>query len=234
MFRYPLVLAALLTAGLPCGRTQSPAPKPASASQSAPPTTLLAAGAQIAAVPELLYHHLQLPNLKPGQGVVVRHVTPGSPAARAGLRRYDVLLSFAGTPIRDGAHLVRLVGAALPDAKTPVLLVRSGQEMTVQVALNGLTATEPGVEASVPKGMIRPDGPPAVSVAAEPLAGGKLRVTFLFYSDGTGKLERVTCSGSMTEIQSQVRTLGRSNRIPTGVQALVDVALDRIRSLNSP
>jgi hypothetical protein len=82
------------------------------------------------------------------------------------------------------------------------------------------------------RGVLKPGGPPAVDVEAKRLEGGKLQITFMYYSQGTGKLERVRCSGSLAEIENEVRVLGEQNRMPARVQDLVDVALRRIRKLN--
>src|SRR5436309_2006447 len=48
--------------------------------------------------------------LAPGNtGVVVTHVLPGSPAARAGLRRNDVVLAYDKVKVRDCEQLARLI-----------------------------------------------------------------------------------------------------------------------------
>lgn len=44
------------------------------------------------------------------RGAVVGGVTAGSPAARAGLRRGDVIVSMDGTPVRNASDLTRRVG----------------------------------------------------------------------------------------------------------------------------
>src|SRR5262249_59191177 len=62
-------------------------------------------GVLISPVPEVLYD--QLPQLPPGQGVVVTHVLPDSPAAQAMLRRHDILLAYADEKIRDCEHFAR-------------------------------------------------------------------------------------------------------------------------------
>src|SRR4051812_26021812 len=66
-------------------------------------------GVLISPVPEILYD--QVPDLPRGQGVVVTHVLPDSPATRAGLRRHDVLLEYNASKIRDCEHFARLIQA---------------------------------------------------------------------------------------------------------------------------
>ncbi len=223
MLRYLLVLALAVLSTAP-GQAQPSSPKPP------PRKTFIAGGAQVGAVPEVVYSHLKLEALKPGQGVVVEQIVPDSAAARAGLQRHDILLSLGNKTIRDGDHFVRLVEEGAPEEKVQVVLVRNGELMSVRACL-ALGATD--LETTVPKGMIRPGGPDAVSVKAESLTDQTLRVTFI-YSDGTGKLRRLTREGSLPAIQQQVRTLCDTNQIPAEVQDLIDVALKRLRTLNAP
>jgi len=84
-----------------------------------------------------------------------------------------------------------------------------------------------------PRPALKPVGPPAVDVEAQRLESGKLQITFTYYQ-GTGKLERVKCSGSITDIETAVRVLGKQNRMPSRVQDLVEVALRHIRVLDVP
>jgi len=80
-------------------------------------------------------------------GVVIGSVTPGSPAARAGLQRGDVLVSARGRPLRNAfdweARLLDLrVGEALP-----LRVRRGGRELDVQVTVADLPdATAPRVQ----------------------------------------------------------------------------------------
>jgi hypothetical protein len=179
-------------------------------------------GVRLGPVPQLLYDHL--PALPPGHGIVVEDVQPGSALAQAGLRKHDILLSCDGVRIRDGKHF----GQMLTPAEQPhrLALLRAGREMTLAVNLPAADLDP------MPKGLLKAGGPPAVTVEAQPLTDGKLRVVFRFYSPNTGKLERVTCSGSLRQIEDEVRQLGDNNRMPARVQDLVDVALKRIRALN--
>jgi membrane-associated protease RseP (regulator of RpoE activity) len=228
MFRYPLALTFILACSLPAVRAQSGEAPPPGVAKTTP-----ALGISLGDVPELLYEHLRLPNMKRGQGVVIRKIAPDSPAAESGLQPSDIVLSCNGTQVHNGAQFVRLLQATAPEGKSHVLLVRAGKEMRVRVRLAAPVGMSPPAPL-LPKALIKPGGPPAVSVKAEPLDGGKLQITFHFYSDGKGKLDHVICSGSFKEIQAQVRTLGENNQIPPRIQELVDVALKRIRDLNVP
>jgi hypothetical protein len=90
------------------------------------------------------------------------------------------------------------------------------------------------VPSDSPRAALKRVGPPAVSVEAQRLEGDRLQITFTYYAHGTGKLERVKCSGSISQIESEVRELGKQNRMSVRVQDLVEVALRRIRILDIP
>jgi hypothetical protein len=221
MRRYLLVVAAVLGGALPLVGAQ--APEPAGEEQG----TFL--GVLISPVPEVLYD--QLPDLPRGQGVVVSHVLPESPAARGGLRRHDVLLLYNDDKIRDCEHFARLIRADRPDNKVKLSLFRGGKRETAEVTLalgpvlriaQGTRGTREPQE--VPRGTAKGGPPPSVSVAATPLDGGKMRVSIEYYQDGTGRLRTVTCEGTPEEIAQEVQ------KLPGRVQSLANVALDRIRA----
>jgi hypothetical protein len=178
------------------------------------PVPLVALGLKLGPVPEVVY--AQVPALPPGRGLLVIDVLPDSPASRAGLTRHDILLSAAGHDLLNADQLVGV------EAAVPIKIFRAGRESTIHMAF------QPG-----PTAVLKPGGPPAVNVEAKPLDSNRLSVTFTYYSSGSSKLERVTCAGSLDEIKSQVNGLAREKRMSAGVKDLADVALDRIRVLNS-
>jgi serine protease Do len=69
-----------------------------------------------------------------GDGVVVSEVFEGAPAAEAGLRRGDVILSFDGKQVDDAASLQLAVEQVQPGTKSVVTIVRDGQRQDVSVA----------------------------------------------------------------------------------------------------
>jgi hypothetical protein len=187
------------------------------AQSTSPPKSvpLTALGLKLAPVPEVVY--AQVHALPPGRGLLVVEVLPDSPAFRAGLARHDILLSAAGHGLLNADHLVSASDAV------SFKVLRKGRETTIDVPL------QPG-----PMAVLKPGGPPAVNVEAKPLDSNRLSVTFTYYASGTSKLERITCAGSLDEIKNQVNGLAREKRMSAGVKDLADVALDRIRVLNSP
>jgi len=69
------------------------------------------------------------------RGAQVRAVHPGSPAARAGLAREDVVLRFNGVAVADLNHLINLVSMA-PIGKPAALVVwRDGREQARSVTV---------------------------------------------------------------------------------------------------
>jgi hypothetical protein len=189
---------------------------------------VLLEGAKLGAVPEVLY--AQVPDLPAGQGILVLEVAPGSVAAKAGLKQYDVLLSLDTEPLR-GHESLQIEITVAPTKKTPVVLFRAGREMTLHVAP---ARPVQRVDPATPKAMLKAGGPPAVAVEAKPLRGDRLTVTFTYFAHGSSKLEHVKCSGSVDEIKKRVKDLGQQKRMPQHVQDLADVALERLRVLNAP
>jgi hypothetical protein len=186
-------------------------------------------GALFSPVPEPLYDHL--PHLPRNQGVLVTHVLPDSPAARADLRRHDILYQYDDTRIRDCEHFVGLIRDDKPGRSVKLLLVRGGKEKAVEVVL-----AEGPVLKIAPPGRTGPrDQPetpaktakPSVSVAATPLEDGKMKVTIAYYQNDTGRLHTVTCQGAKAEIDGEVQ------KLPERERNLVKAALERIRAFNS-
>jgi hypothetical protein len=227
MTRVLLVPALILAIGVCGARAQNADPVKSSDKQDAD-----ALGLRLGPVPAFLYAHV--PHLKRGEGAVIEHIKPNSAADQAGLRRHDILQSYGRQSIRNADHFCQLVRAGTREQPVALVLLRDGKEMTLQVTLAQPSTPAAAVVATPSRGAIKPGGPPAVNIEAQRLEGERLQITFTYYSPGTGKLERVTCSGSLAQIENEVRELGKQNRMSSRVQDLVDVALRRIRALNFP
>lgn len=70
-------------------------------------------------------------------GVLLSGVRPGSPAEKAGLRRGDLLVELAGTPIRDINDLMFVLRKAKPGEKATAAVDRGGERVTVEVTFGG-------------------------------------------------------------------------------------------------
>jgi hypothetical protein len=202
---------------------QSPAPPPADIG------TFL--GLLFSAIPEARYQ--QEPQLPRKHGVLVTHVLPNSPAAKADLQRDDVLLEYDAHKIHDAEQLARLIRDDRAGRKVKLVFHRAGKEMTAEATLTlgpvlQLSASPRGAfkdASGAPRGVARTSGPPAVSVAATPQADGSVKLTIEYYQDGFSRPRSVVCSGSPGEIDRQLE------KLPSRVQELTRVALDRIRAL---
>jgi len=69
--------------------------------------------------------------VEPGSGVVVSNVAPGSPAARAGLRRGDIVLEVDQQPVESASDVRELVARA--DARVLLLIRREDRTQYVVV-----------------------------------------------------------------------------------------------------
>jgi putative serine protease PepD len=83
----------------------------------------------------------------PGKGgALVQRVQRGSPAAHAGLRPGDMIVSLAGRPVRDPSALAAAVNAHKPGETVTVGYVRHGAHMTATATLaRHPTAVLPGL-----------------------------------------------------------------------------------------
>jgi hypothetical protein len=219
-----LLSAALLLLSFPFLRAQSPLLAPPDEEKG----TYL--GVLITPVPEAVY--AQLPDLTRGQGVMVNHVLPDSPAAAAGLRRYDLLLEYDGDKINDGEHFARLIRDGKPDQKVKLGVLRGGKRVSVEVTLTlgpvlkiAQDHKPTGKDPEPPRGTAKSAPPPTVSVSATPLDGNRIKATIEYYQESSGRLRSFDCAGTPTEIETQLKGL------PTRVRELAQVALQRIRDL---
>jgi len=70
-------------------------------------------------------------------GVLVSDVAPDSPAARAGIRRADVVTAVGGRAMENGKALAREIGTMEPGDEVVVTVVRAGEPLEVAVKLGG-------------------------------------------------------------------------------------------------
>ncbi len=80
------------------------------------------------------------PNLNTPNGAKVVSVTPGGPAAAAGMRVGDVIVNFNNRAVVDGDSLIAATHAAAPNSTVPVTVARAGEKKTIQVTLGSATS----------------------------------------------------------------------------------------------
>ena len=100
----------------------------------AQPTPGASLGVYLADVNEARARDLRLPEAR---GALVGKVLENSPAAKAGLRENDVILSFDGQTIQTASNIYMLLNDTLPEARVLLQLVRDGVEREVTVSRDG-------------------------------------------------------------------------------------------------
>jgi serine protease Do len=68
-------------------------------------------------------------------GAMVQDVAPRSPAERAGLRPYDVILEVEGQPVTTNEELIRDISARQPGSAARLQVLREGRRQALQVKL---------------------------------------------------------------------------------------------------
>jgi serine protease Do len=73
--------------------------------------------------------------LKTAQGAIVAEPQSDGPAAKAGIKSGDVIVSVNGKPVKDARMLAKMVANLRPDATAEIGIVRNGADKTVSVQL---------------------------------------------------------------------------------------------------
>jgi membrane-associated protease RseP (regulator of RpoE activity) len=91
-------------------------------------------GVALSNVPEVLSR--QLGNVIPErQGVMVQSVSPSSPAQKAGIQPFDIILSYGDQQIYSVEQLVSLVASDVADKDVTLGVVRNGTKEDIKVTL---------------------------------------------------------------------------------------------------
>lgn len=72
------------------------------------------------------------------RGAVITNVEEGSPADKAGFKRYDVVRSIAGKPVRDARELRLGVASTPPGKSLKIAILRDGAERNLNIELGEL------------------------------------------------------------------------------------------------
>src|SRR6266404_3243060 len=81
-------------------------------------------------------------------GALIAAVTDGGPAAKAGIKQGDVVVSFNGQEIGEMRHLPRIVAETPFDTSVPVTVLRQGKQLNFQVKLGELDESAETKQAS--------------------------------------------------------------------------------------
>jgi serine protease Do len=79
--------------------------------------------------------------LSQGGGALVADVTPGSPAAKAGIERGDIILELNGRPVNEPDDLSLHIAQTAPGTTVHLRISRNGQTRDVNVTLDELSET---------------------------------------------------------------------------------------------
>jgi serine protease Do len=82
------------------------------------------------------------------QGVLVSDVSKDSPAAKAGLKRGDVITRFDGKEVKDAHMLSRIVAATKPDTSVTVDIIRDKKKESIQVKIGTMPQNQQEVFSS--------------------------------------------------------------------------------------
>jgi serine protease Do len=93
-------------------------------------------------------------------GVLISSVVPGEPAAKAGLKPYDVIVSIDGKPVKDGDELVNNISPRKPGSTVTIGYLRNGQKMTTTCTIADRDETTGALGAKGP-GSATPEAPMA-------------------------------------------------------------------------
>jgi serine protease Do len=91
-------------------------------------------------------------NLPVNRGALVQDVTADSPAERAGLRTYDVIQSFDGTPVASDEDLIKEISSKSPGNAAQIGVVRDGRQLTLTVKLSERPRRDLGAPAAQQRG----------------------------------------------------------------------------------
>jgi serine protease Do len=89
--------------------------------------------------------------LKDQKGVLVGDVVEDGPAAKAGIKRGDIVLMFNGKKVETAHALSSMVAATAPETQSNVEVLRDGKPMNIPVVLGTMPATQDAAEAAPPK-----------------------------------------------------------------------------------
>jgi serine protease Do/serine protease DegQ len=77
-----------------------------------------------------------------GEGVLVRGVSSGSAAEKAGIKAGDVIIKVAGERVRTSSDLREGLREKRENKKVDIVVIRKGTEMTLPVEMEQVTPPE--------------------------------------------------------------------------------------------
>ncbi len=133
-------------------------------------------------------------NLKSVSGALVSDIVAGSPAAGAGFKRRDVIVSFDGHPVEDHDQLPLMVASTAVNTKVSVGILRDGKEQELKVTIAELQDQAKENDTTVEKA----EKPDEIGLRVAELTAALLQALKL-PSDTTGVLVETIEPGSLAE-----------------------------------
>src|SRR5439155_1616080 len=155
------------------------------------------------------------------EGAPVADVTPGGPAAKAGMARGDVIVRWGDRRVQHSRELPLMVALTAPGTRVPVTIMREGQERTVDVAVERMPAEGRRESRAAPHG----GGLEGWGLAVEPLGPDQARRLGL--KAGTGEVVESYLSDLRMEIAGTESVSFRENLKKT--EALLKELIPRLR-----
>jgi serine protease Do len=132
------------------------------------------------------------------EGAAVNQVFPGSPAAKAGLRLYDVIVSVAGRKVRNVGELRNRVAHTPVGEEIKITYVRDGRKHTARPKLAAHPGQSPVVPPAVEEEEEEATSTGSLGLRARPITGREAQA--LGYPDADGLLVlRVYPEGAAAE-----------------------------------
>jgi serine protease Do len=121
------------------------------------------------AVQNLTKEFAEAYNVDSETGVIVGDVFPDSAAAKAGLRRGDVIVEVNGNAVKDMQSFVNTVRSQAPGAQMKLRVVRDGKKVSITAKLDEIPEAEGGVASSPNEEKPREDSLADVGIGVSPL-----------------------------------------------------------------
>ncbi len=82
------------------------------------------------------------------RGVLVGDVQPDSPAAKAGLKRGDIIIEYEGFPVQEIGSFRSRVATTSPGKRVSMVILRDGKRQTINAVVGTLSGEEGGAPAT--------------------------------------------------------------------------------------
>lgn len=82
--------------------------------------------------------HMEVLQLESKKGALISSVEPGTPADKAGLKRYDVIIEINGQPVENKNDLLFKIADIEPGTKVDLTVIRDGQREHFSVKLEAM------------------------------------------------------------------------------------------------